>query len=294
MNLTRTVPRRPLAVAVIALGLLGAAACSSSDKTGTAPSSDQLATDINGPTDTGASIPPGSVEVRFVPAEAADAATLDRAAAALRDRVRVLALKGVVVEVRDGSVVANVPKGVDRARVEALADPHDLAFRPVQQAFPGAANDNTTDPRCSDPAAQPSMPCLAADERDPGTTLLLGPSAVDGAVVGQVTTSQGQADTWIVTLTPAGDRKASLAGSVNDCFTADAACPATTSAGDVTHGRLAIVLDGVVLTSATVTQANAADSGLQISGDYTKEQAEKLADELRLASKPVPVALRPA
>ena len=198
-----------------------------------------------------------------------------------------------MVQVKGTAVEANVPKGVTKDQVTSLAEVHDLAFRPALQTFPGGPNDDTTDPRCDAPGASPDKPCLTTSQADAGATLLLGPATVDGtaidtAAASESTSSPGQ---WQVALSAKADKKADLNAVLDHCFAGDETCPKGT---DPDHGRLAVVLDGTVLTIPTVTAKGLADSALVLSGDYTKDAAEKLATQLRLASVPLPVAVTAA
>ncbi len=275
--------RRTLAACLLALTLGVAGACSSSSS-GSGPSSGALATDVNGPSVGGTTIPSGAAVVTFTPQSTVDAATLDQVAQVLRDRAAALSLKGVVVDVKGDKVEASVPKGISTATVRSLGDQKALGFRPVQQAFPGGANDNTGAPRCSSPQATATAPCLAADDKDPGSTLLLGPSVVDGSVLDQVVAARS-GSTWSVTIKVADAQRAKLSTVL--------ACPSGQTCSSDVGGRFAMVLDGQVISSPKVTAQTVADTDLTISGlDQTK--AEKLADDLRVASKPLPVALQAA
>ncbi len=125
-------------------------------------------------------------------------------------------------------------------------------------------------------------------ERDKKTKKLttryqLGPTGLTGTGIAGATTRAPQlassSNGWTVSLDPKGgaDGRDKLNLLAAACFGRTEICPT---------GKLGIVLDGIVAFAGNVQAANF-DSSVQLSGNYTKSEAEDIATALRYGSLPV-------
>ena len=125
-------------------------------------------------------------------------------------------------------------------------------------------------------------------ERDKKTKKLttryqLGPTGLTGTGIAGATTRAPQlassSNGWTVSLDPKGgaDGRDKLNLLAAACFGRTEICPT---------GKLGIVLDGIVAFAGNVQAANFASS-VQLSGNYTKSEAEDIATALRYGSLPV-------
>lgn len=118
---------------------------------------------------------------------------------------------------------------------------------------------------------------VLADEQD--NVYQLGPSMATGRIVqsAQAEIPQGQ---WIVALEMRGGENGidRFNGIAAECFNRTAVCPT---------GALAIVLDSVVQSAPEIQAATYSRDQIQISGDFTEDEAKDLALVLRYGSLPI-------
>jgi preprotein translocase subunit SecD len=117
----------------------------------------------------------------------------------------------------------------------------------------------------------------------PGNRYQLGPSGLEGAGISdaqaQFSGVSSGSTGWTVSMTPkdGADGRDKLNALSAACFDKTEQCPT---------GKLGIELDGIVEFAGTV-QARTFDGAVQLSGNYTKAQANDLAVALRYGSLPV-------
>jgi SecD/SecF fusion protein len=222
------------------------------------------------------------LEAKDSPERQVDGDTVARTLEVLRHRVDQLGVAEPSLQ-RSGErrVLVELPGVYDpREAVEVIGRTAQLTFHPVLGlAEPAAGEPATTVP----PAGGGEL--VLADEG--GGRLRLGPSALTGDAVGDARAEldpQFQAR-WQVAIELKGDggrRWAALTGA--------AACEPV---GDPTR-RVAIVLDGRVISSPQVDPSVACEQGIGggqtvITGDFTGDEAGDLALLIRAGALPVPV-----
>ncbi len=116
----------------------------------------------------------------------------------------------------------------------------------------------------------------------------LGPTQLTGTAVETATAGIGQDGLWTVNpVFKAGPEGIDLFNAIAaKCNAGDPVCPSSQSG----PGRLAIVLDSEVLSAPAINEANFSRDQIQISGDFTEDQAKNLAVALRFGSLPIELA----
>lgn len=126
-------------------------------------------------------------------------------------------------------------------------------------------------------------------ERDGSVELYkLGPSLLTGDAIEDATAGLSQTGGWEVRPTFKGgaDGIDRFNAAAQICNSGGAECPAGGGTGQG-PGRLAIVLDGTVLTAPAINEANFARDQIQITGDFTEQRAKDVATALRFGALPV-------
>lgn len=243
---------------------------------------------------------------------------LDQAVAIIRQRVDASGVSEAEITTQGGrNIVVALPGEPDAATMQRIQASAKMEFRPVLQS--AAANAPGTEPtaepapegaeptatpesawdlawitpevqaafdtfQCADvdttqvaPADQPYITCST----DGTARFILGPVVVEGAdiadaQVSAATNSQGQATGgWGVNLELDGDGPASF----------DAVTRAITGLPEP-QNQFAVVLDATVLMPIT-SNAVITDGNAQITGGFTQEGAQSLADQLRFGALPI-------
>ncbi|MBF6438076.1 SecDF P1 head subdomain-containing protein [Nocardia cyriacigeorgica] len=221
-------------------------------------------------------------------------------------RAEGMRLPGTTVTIKDDTLVVTVPDD-DGAAARRLAHTGKLTVRPVLTAVPTAGSGSApappaTDPitakitrQSSDPAIQQqaiaALDCGAADPLrsadDPalplvtcaadGTeVLLLGPSVLDNRGISDAKTRPE----------PGSDRH-----SIEVTFTRDATEVFADFTTENINRRAAFVVDTEVISAPMIMSPSPGGSTL-ISGNFTAESAEELANSLRFGDLPVPFTER--
>jgi SecD/SecF fusion protein len=208
--------------------------------------------------------------------------TLARTLEVLRRRVDQLGVTEPTLQ-RSGDrrVIVELPGVHDpREATEVIGRTAQLAFHPVL----GLAD---PDAGAGEPAGPPTDgdPLVLADED--GGRLRLGPAALTGEAVGD---ARAELDPQFQTRWQVAIELRDAGGRQWAGLTGQAACQ---PAGDPRR-RVAIVLDGQVITSPQVDPSVACEQGISsgqtvITGDFTDDQARDLALLIRAGALPVPV-----
>ncbi|BBC34260.1 hypothetical protein SGFS_055540 [Streptomyces graminofaciens] len=216
------------------------------------------------------------VVVTFAPESGAPStpAALKRTAELIRDRAEAAGLGETEVTVEGGQITVTGPVARQKS-LESLGEPAELGFRPVLSQAAAAGGED----ECRAAAdASPSEPITACGEYQ-GTryTYELEPVAVPGTDVADAEAAfdKNSGTGWFVKLefTSAGAQK----------FTDVTGRLATQTSP---NNQFAIVLDGTVLSAP---QVNTAITGgkAEISGTFTKREAQELAAHLSTGALPV-------
>ena len=223
------------------------------------------------------------LEAQDSPSVEADAEATDRAVEVLRRRIDALGVaEPTLVRSGERRIVVELPGLTEpREAVEVIGRTAQLTFHPVLGL--GTPGEETTgeDGEDFDPDAETVLP----DED--GAPVRLGPAALTGEAV---SAAEGAIDLqgsggWYVSVDFTGAGRTAW-----ERLTGQAACAAP---GDPTR-RVAIVLDGEVITSPQVNQGVPCEVGItggttQITGTFSQEEAQDLGALIQGGALPVPV-----
>ncbi|MEU8796820.1 protein translocase subunit SecD [Spirillospora sp. NPDC048819] len=207
------------------------------------------------------------------PTVKADRESTDRALEVLRRRIDALGVaESSITRSGDRRIIVELPDVQDPTRAtEAIGKTAQLTAHPVLV--------NTGKP--DEKKGQKLIP----DES--GQQILIGPAALTGEGIGEASASYDPQNLggWAVNVDFKGK-----GGSTWEKLTAKAAC----ATGD--DRRIAIVLDGKVISSPQVTQSVPCGVGItggstQITGDFSPEEAKDLAALIEGGALPVPVKI---
>ena len=256
----------------------------------------------------------GGVSVRLIATQPADEVMLDQTVEIIRNRVDGLGVAEPEISRIAGGVMVSLPgvKDQDRA-LQLVGTTAEMRFRPVCNVFSSTGNQNTEN-KGKNYEAAPLASCSGAisgevepvtsisgltpkesdqannfvvlsSQDDPGARYLLGPSVLTGDAL-----SDAGADffdyQWQISLAlKAGQNGIQAFNSVStQCYFGSESCPQLPG---FTNGRLAIVLDGKIITAPQIRAPEFQRDAIVISGDYEKEEAENVALALRYGSLPV-------
>ncbi|TDD89816.1 protein translocase subunit SecD [Actinomadura rubrisoli] len=211
------------------------------------------------------------LETQDSPAAKADRESTDRAREVLHRRVDAL-----------GVAEASITRSGDRRLIVELPDVRDPARA---AAALGRTAQLTAHPVRTDDGRPGTGERAVPDEH--GRPIMIGPAALTGDGIGSAGASYDPANLggWTVDIAFRGG-----GGGIWQRLTAKAAC----AAGD--ERRIAIVLDGKVISSPQVTDRVACGTGIaggstQITGSFGADEAEDLAALVQGGSLPVPVKM---
>nr|WP_246306769.1 protein translocase subunit SecD [Herbiconiux flava] len=208
-----------------------------------------------------------------------DDATLNRIESSAKLDFRAVLLAGVATPSASTSPSASPDPSLSTVPTATPTNGSDLAYvTPALQAqfdsFDCASE--AAEDAGQAPADQPLVTC-----DDNGVKYLLGPVEIEGADIadasaGVATTQQGASTgQWVVDI------------SFNDAGTAKFADVTTRLFGlQGVQNQFAIVLDGKVITAPT-TGGAFTDGKAQISGSFTQDSAQSLADQLKFGALPI-------
>ncbi|MCW2665390.1 MAG: secD [Frankiales bacterium] len=225
------------------------------------------------------------LETQDSPTARANAESTDRAVEVLRRRVDALGVSEPSLT-RSGErrIIVELPGLQDPRQASALIGrTAQLTFHPVLAADPAApAKDVATR------TVDTSKPLALPDDSGAGT-LQLGPAALTGEGVSGAT---GELDPQFGTAWNVAVQFKGTGSQAWDKLTAAAACQPP---GDPKR-RVAIVLDGAVISSPQVDPSVQCGVGIvggttQITGDFTREEAQDLAALVQGGALPVPVEI---
>jgi SecD/SecF fusion protein len=229
------------------------------------------------------------LEARDGPTTVADARAADRALEVLRRRVDALGVaEPTLTRSGERRIIVELPGLRDPAEAAAvIGRTAQLTVHPVVRGGEAATPSTAPDagPQRS-PAPPPKGEQTLPDES--GRPIVLGPTALTGEGIGDATATTDQYGVdWRVDLRLSGG-----GGRTWQELTARAAC---SPPGDPAR-RVAIVLDGKVISSPQVDPSVACDVGIpggatQITGSFTAAEAKDLAALVKGGALPVPVEI---
>ncbi|XRQ03436.1 protein translocase subunit SecD [Actinomadura welshii] len=203
----------------------------------------------------------------------ADRESTDRALEVLRRRVDALGVaESSITRSGDRRIIVELPDVQDPTRAtEAVGKTAQLTAHPVL-------------PNTGEPDKEKGQQVLPDESGQP---ILIGPAALSGEGIGEASASYDPQNLggWAVNVDFKGE-----GGKIWEQITAKAAC----ATGD--ERRVAIVLDGKVISSPQVTQSVPCGVGItggstQITGDFSADEAKDLAALIEGGALPVPVKI---
>ena len=262
----------------------------------------------------------GGASVTLQPSGEYDAAALDVAVEIIRARVDSIGVAEPEIIRQGDTVVVNLPGVKDQQRaLDIVGRTGDLQLRPVLQSgsldggATGESNDSsaTTVPsetsvpgeggpgesRGARPMVDTTVPSDTTTTVPDGTTVtppegsevllgkdgfayLVGPVAATGLVFENNASANIQGSNWSVVVQLRGGAAGEDVWNslTTRCFSRDATCPTA---------QVAIVLDGEVISAPVVQEAVFTGGEVQITGDFTEQEARDLAKILEFGAVPV-------
>lgn len=265
--------RRRLVLSLLGIVFVAFGALAATLVAGNTP---QLGLDLQG----GASVvlqPPGNVE---------DPAVLDQAIEVIRNRVDALGVAEPTINRQGDAIVVELPGVKDQQRaLDVVGQTAELRFRPVQEVIPPGGAPGappTTAPVVPTPRAEdkPDSEVVLAGEASgggPPTLYRLGPAGALGRDIAGAEASFRQVQ-WAVDLQFTDEGIVGFNKLAASCFNGEPTCP---------QARVAIVLDGTVVSAPSIQTAEFEPDQVQISGDFDENEAKELALVLRFGALPV-------
>ncbi|BCL32995.1 protein translocase subunit SecD [Streptomyces aurantiacus] len=243
------------------------------------------------------------LETRDSPTAEADSTATDRTVEVLRRRIDALGVsEPTIARSGDNRIIVELPGVQDpREAADVLGRTAQLAFHPVLgtadsptdttadsgEAAPETQTERPSEQPSTRPSARPSELVLPDESGDAGESVRLGPSALTGADVdsAEARIDQQSGIGWYVGV--------DFKGAGSDAWAELTGAAACHPAGDPAR-RVAIVLDGKVISSPQVTSTVACRTGIaggstQITGSFSRDEARELGLLINGGALPVPV-----
>lgn len=221
----------------------------------------------------------GGASVTLTPVGEYEPAALEVAVEIIRARVDSLGVAEPEIISQGDTVVINLPGVEDQDRaLQIVGAQGQVLLRPVIQSGTLDTSSTTTAPANSPDPTDPNATVLLTD--DLGISYQVGPAQATGDVFendAQADISSGQ---WAVVVSLRGGAEGEDVWNAltTKCFNREETCPT---------GQVAIVLDGVVISAPVVQEPVFTGGTVQISGDFTEEEARDLAKILEFGAVPV-------
>ena len=219
----------------------------------------------------------GGVSVVLQPTGEFDDEALDQSIDIMRRRVDALGVAEPEVARQGDNIIVQLP-GVDEPQraLELIGQTAELRFRPVLELV----GDDVPITEPEDDVADAEVVLPGEDRAFGDARYRLGPTALTGSgLTGADALYDSQRIMWLVSVDlesgPEGTEPFNELAGI--CFSRQSQCPT---------GQLGIVLDGTVI-SAPTFQSPEFDDSVQITGDFTQEEAQDLALVLRFGALPV-------
>ena len=221
----------------------------------------------------------GGASVTLTPVGEYEPAALEVAVEIIRARVDSLGVAEPEIISQGDTVVINLPGVEDQDRaLQIVGAQGQVLLRPVIQSGTLDTSSTTTAPANTPDPTDPDATVLLTD--DLGISYQVGPAQATGDVFendAQADISSGQ---WAVVVSLRGGAEGEDVWNAltTKCFNREESCPT---------GQVAIVLDGVVISAPVVQEPVFTGGTVQISGDFTEEEARDLAKILEFGAVPV-------
>ena len=252
----------------------------------------------------------GGVSVRLTATEPANEEMLDQAVEIIRKRVDALGVAEPEVSRTAEGVMVSLPGVADQQRaLQLVGTTAELRFRPVCDVLPLMPADLDRE-GVARPAPASCAPLLAGDiiaptgplgatlpeddladqfvvlsGRDSNERYLLAPSVLTGDALEDANADMIEFEWQVAVALKAGEAGIDAFNEMAAlCFVGAPSCPILPG---FTNGRLALVLDGEVLTAPQIRAPEFERDRILISGAFDKEEADVVALGLRYGALPV-------
>ncbi len=221
----------------------------------------------------------GGASVTLTPVGDYEPAALEVAVEIIRARVDSLGVAEPEIISQGDTVVINLPGVEDQDRaLQIVGAQGQVLLRPVLQSGTLSSTTTTTAPQETPDPTDPTATVLLTD--DMGISYQVGPAEATGDVFENDAAADISSGQWavVVSLRGGGDGEDVWNALTTKCFNREATCPT---------GQIAIVLDGEVISAPVVQEPVFTGGTVQISGDFTEDEARDLAKILEFGAVPV-------
>ena len=221
----------------------------------------------------------GGASVTLTPVGDYEPAALEVAVEIIRARVDSLGVAEPEIISQGDTVVINLPGVEDQDRaLQIVGAQGQVLLRPVLQSGSLSSTTTSTAPENAPDLTDPNATVLLTD--DMGISYQVGPAAATGDVFENDAAADISSGQWAVVVSLRGGVEGEDVWNAltTKCFNREATCPT---------GQVAIVLDGNVISAPVVQEPVFTGGTVQISGDFTEEEARDLAKILEFGAVPV-------
>ncbi len=221
----------------------------------------------------------GGASVTLTPVGDYEPAALEVAVEIIRARVDSLGVAEPEIISQGDTVVINLPGVEDQDRaLQIVGAQGQVLLRPVLQSGTLSSTTTSSVPENAPDLTDPNATVLLTD--DMGISYQVGPAAATGDVFENDAAADISSGKWAVVVSLRGGAEGEDVWNAltTKCFNRDATCPTA---------QVAIVLDGNVISAPVVQEPVFTGGTVQISGDFTEEEARDLAKILEFGAVPV-------
>ena len=221
----------------------------------------------------------GGASVTLTPVGDYEPAALEVAVEIIRARVDSLGVAEPEIISQGDTVVINLPGVEDQDRaLQIVGAQGQVLLRPVLQSGTLSSTTTSSVAENAPDLTDPNATVLLTD--DMGISYQVGPAAATGDVFENDAAADISSGKWavVVSLRDGAEGEDVWNALTTKCFNRDATCPTA---------QVAIVLDGNVISAPVVQEPVFTGGTVQISGDFTEEEARDLAKILEFGAVPV-------
>lgn len=221
----------------------------------------------------------GGASVTLTPVGDYEPAALEVAVEIIRARVDSLGVAEPEIISQGDTVVINLPGVEDQDRaLQIVGAQGQVLLRPVLQSGTLSSTTTSSVPENAPDLTDPNATVLLTD--DMGISYQVGPAAATGDVFENDAAADISSGQWavVVSLRDGAEGEDVWNALTTKCFNREATCPTA---------QVAIVLDGNVISAPVVQEPVFTGGTVQISGDFTEEEARDLAKILEFGAVPV-------
>ena len=236
----------------------------------------------------------GGVSVLYQPVGEPDSEAVDQAVEIIRNRVDALGVAEPEIARQGDNITVSLPGLEDKERaLNLVGQTAELRFRPVLADLPlGAVPEECVSGELTIPEDDDREAIVVLTDTEGARRYCLGPTLLTGTAVESASAGLGGqiVSAWqVLPVFRSGPDGIDLFNqAAASCFNAVAVCPATTTdQSGRALGRLAIVLDGEVISAPAINVPSFQRDQIVISGAFEEQDAQDLATALNFGALPV-------